>query len=185
MEAKFAVFSRQGSRAEYYGIGRHLNRTVQDVVLEHDRKSGAVYIYPGRIFLVVAGKKNAFAPCLGIVILEQAVHPHISIQDHDVHIGIEFFQLARMLHRALTANTAAVRVIVIPRADALDHDDSIPGSGPGRFVTHEFIQFELGHDAAVFAVAKFFGLIFTGAGGQNGNAVADFLCPSLRRFRPL
>ena len=110
-------------------------------------------------------------PGPGVELFPQTIGAHIPIQDVDVHLGVELFELDGVVHRVGAADPAAVGPFGLPGAHALDEDGAaglLDRGGP----FHQFgIELQVGHDPGVFAVQVFRGLEFPGAGGQHRNAV--------------
>ena len=78
-----------------------------------------------------------------------------------------------MFHRALAADAAAVGILFVAGAHALDHDHPLPLGRFRRAPCRKPAQFQLGHDPVVLAVGELLGLVFVGAGGHDGDPVVD------------
>jgi len=80
-----------------------------------------------------------------------------------------------MLHRALAADAAAVGVLLVTRAHALNHHHPLPFAHFLGIGVNLGIQFQLGHHPRVVAVQMLLGLVFIGAGGNDSDTVLDQL----------
>ena len=117
---------RHSGCTKYEGIRAQLHRAVQHLVRKGNLESITV---PARLRWLVSGvakEQDTLASCLFVVVFKQTVHPHIPIEDNDLHIRVQFLEFQRVFHRSLATDTAAVGVILIAGAHTLNHHHPLP-----------------------------------------------------------
>src|SRR5574341_589115 len=118
--------------------------------------------------IVVAHEQNAATPRFRIQALLEAVGADILVKDHYPSGRILFFDCQRVLDSDRAADAAAV---LLGGSNALDHDN-----GVGNWAADQpLLEFLLGEDARVSAIAVLWAAIFLRASRQDGHAVWDAL----------
>lgn len=83
------------------------------MVREGDVQAGSVAGDFRRLEAGVAAEKHSAAPRGAVIVLKQPVHPHIPVEDDDVHVRVEILQGDGVLYGSLAADAAAVGVLVV------------------------------------------------------------------------
>ena len=172
---KFFFIVGPDAGAEDEGIGIDLYRHLQDMINEGNADFIALFGYLRRSLRIKTGKDDSQIPGLAVVVFQDAVGPHIPVEDHHVHLRIHFLHLQGIFYRPLAADPAAVGILLIPGAHALDKDGLIPLGHLGLVVMDFVSQFQLRHYPGVLAVEEFFGPILMAAGGHHHDTVVDVL----------
>ena len=130
-----------GLDGERFGEVGAFERDDQAVVVGHLRR---------RFGRVTDEHHPGFARLL-IVNFPEAVGPDVAVKHIDAGARVQFLDGQRVFDGHRTADAAAIRMLLVARADALDHDDVL---SPGRpsLVVQLLFQFDLGQDAVGFAV---------------------------------
>ena len=141
------------------------------MIFESDHNTLISCLSLWRIILTVVRENDALLSGLGVVVLQHAIHTHVSVKDVHICIRIQFLDMKGILDCALTADAGAVGVLLISGSHALDHDHFFKVIGPFHF--QPFSQFDLGHHTVVLSIEIFGWFIFICSGGQDHNAMVD------------
>ena len=76
-----------------------------------------------RPLLLVADEPHPGPSRLQVIFLQEAVGHDVPEEDHHVEAGLGLLELQGVLYRVGAANPAAIRPLLVPRPDALDHGD--------------------------------------------------------------
>ncbi len=158
--------------AEHEGIGLDVERFGEVGALEANHQA-LVIAHLRRRLRRIADKDDAGLARLLVVKFPEAVSPDVAVENEDVGRGILFFDGQGILDGHGAADTAAEGMLVVARADALDHDDILSLGGIG-LVMQEFFQFNLRQDARGAAVHELGGLGRARACGDDDGAAGDF-----------
>jgi len=136
--AEHDVVGLDGERVGEVGT---LERDDQPVVVGHLRR---------RFRRVTDEDHPGFARLL-VVYFPEAVGPDVAVKHIDVRIRVPFLDVERVFDGHRAADAAAIRMLFVARADALDHDNVLSLRRPG-FVVQPLFQFDLGQDPVGLAV---------------------------------
>src|SRR4030042_1552288 len=105
--------------AEDDTIRRKIHLASHRRIKDRDTKPAILKGHPGFLLKVVPDEYHSFAPCLIIIGFIESIGSHISVKDIDIDVRVLLFQFESILYRMTTADTAAVRVFLIPCSHTL------------------------------------------------------------------
>ena len=136
--------------AEHDVVGLDRDRIGEVGAFERDDQAVVVGHLRRRVRRVTDEHHPGFARLL-IVNFPEAVGPDIAVKHIDIGVGVAFLDVQCVFDGHRAADAAAIRMLFVARADALDHDDVLSLHRPGLVVQLLF-QFDLGQDAVGLAV---------------------------------
>ncbi len=146
----------------------------QDRVSEAHGHLAAVGFDPRHIFQFIGNKDDPLLPGPPVIILLKARGAHIPIEHEHLGGGIQFLKLESVFDRSRAAHPGAVGIIRHPGADTLNHGNFLPVLDLFRVIFQKTFQIELRAHRLMPPQEVLVGPVGECAGGQDGDAVADF-----------